>query len=155
MRRSIKPIDKEDKENLEDFEAVEARRLNQPPSMQPHSCAIDLTAKLVEASLTALPSSSDDEPGGGRASISMQPVSVMCEPEPATAGGAKPLVLGDKGQFVLDGRIASKLYPHQIDGVKWLWSLHEMSSAQQRGGILGDDMGLGEVKGLLSLTNTN
>lgn len=31
------------------------------------------------------------------------------------------------------------LYPHQVEGVRWLWSLH----CRQRGGILADDMGLG------------
>lgn len=31
------------------------------------------------------------------------------------------------------------LYPHQVEGVKWLWSLY----ALRRGGILADDMGLG------------
>lgn len=35
---------------------------------------------------------------------------------------AAPLVL--EGGFVLDGSIARKLYPHQIHGVQWLWSLH-------------------------------
>ena len=59
----------------------------------------------------------------------------------AKGGGATmdPMVLGDKGEFKLDGRVASKLYPHQVEGVKWLWSLHQL----KRGGILGDDMGLG------------
>ena len=31
------------------------------------------------------------------------------------------------------------LYPHQLEGVKWLWSLFRLG----RGGILADDMGLG------------
>jgi hypothetical protein len=28
------------------------------------------------------------------------------------------------GGFALDGAVARKLYPHQIHGVQWLWSLH-------------------------------
>lgn len=35
------------------------------------------------------------------------------------------------------------LYPHQVVGVRWLWSLHCLG----RGGILADDMGLGEWGG--------
>jgi hypothetical protein len=38
------------------------------------------------------------------------------------APAALPLALD--GGFVLDGAVARKLYPHQIQGVKWLWSLH-------------------------------
>lgn len=38
------------------------------------------------------------------------------------APAAEPMVL--EGGFRLDGAVARKLYPHQIQGVKWLWSLH-------------------------------
>ena len=62
--------------------------------------------------------------GGGESSSSLHPA----------------MVLGVRGEFRLEGKVASKLYPHQIEGVKWLWSLHQL----KRGGILGDDMGLGE-----------
>lgn len=48
---------------------------------------------------------------------------------------------GDKGKYILPENIARMLYPHQKDGLKWLWSLHCMPS----GGILGDDMGLGKT----------
>ena len=37
--------------------------------------------------------------------------------------------------------LSSKLYPHQVEGVKWLWRLQEAGN----GGILADDMGLGKV----------
>jgi hypothetical protein len=55
------------------------------------------------------------------------------------AGGtvAATMVLGEKGEFKLAGRVAGRLYEHQLKGVRWLWSLHSM----QKGGILGDDMG--------------
>ncbi|PSS26584.1 Protein CHROMATIN REMODELING like [Actinidia chinensis var. chinensis] len=46
-----------------------------------------------------------------------------------------------KLSFVLPGKIGKMLYPHQRDGLKWLWSLH----CQGKGGILGDDMGLGKT----------
>ncbi|GIL73031.1 hypothetical protein Vretifemale_3267 [Volvox reticuliferus] len=59
-------------------------------------------------------------------------------PSPPDAGA---LVLGEQQQYVLSAPIAQKLYPHQVQGVKWLWSLFAM----QRGGILGDDMGLGKT----------
>lgn len=50
--------------------------------------------------------------------------------------------LGDPGySFTLPSKVANMLYPHQRDGLKWLWSLH----CQGKGGILGDDMGLGKT----------
>lgn len=36
-------------------------------------------------------------------------------------------------EFQLKAKTANMLYKHQIEGVKWLWSLHKM----RRGGILG------------------
>lgn len=44
-------------------------------------------------------------------------------------------------KFVLPYKIFKMLYPHQRDGLKWLWGLHCGDS----GGILGDDMGLGKT----------
>ncbi|XP_020088480.1 protein CHROMATIN REMODELING 24 [Ananas comosus] len=43
--------------------------------------------------------------------------------------------------YKLPDKIVKKLYPHQRDGLKWLWSLH----CKATGGILGDDMGLGKT----------
>ncbi|XP_058089830.1 SNF2 domain-containing protein ENL1 isoform X2 [Magnolia sinica] len=43
--------------------------------------------------------------------------------------------------YTLPGRIAKMLYPHQRDGLNWLWSIH----CRRTGGILGDDMGLGKT----------
>lgn len=48
---------------------------------------------------------------------------------------------GRNSTFKLQGRIATMLYPHQRDGLQWLWSLHCLG----KGGILGDDMGLGKT----------
>lgn len=48
---------------------------------------------------------------------------------------------GPNSTYKLPGKIAKMLYPHQRDGLKWLWSLH----CQGKGGILGDDMGLGKT----------
>ncbi|XP_071714729.1 protein CHROMATIN REMODELING 24-like [Rutidosis leptorrhynchoides] len=59
-------------------------------------------------------------------------------------------VLGDEASFSLSNpkfnfslpsKIATMLYPHQREGLKWLWSLH----CKGKGGILGDDMGLGKT----------
>ncbi|VFR02291.1 unnamed protein product [Cuscuta campestris] len=47
----------------------------------------------------------------------------------------------DGPKFKLPGEVAKMLYPHQRDGLKWLWSIH----SQGKGGILGDDMGLGKT----------
>lgn len=48
---------------------------------------------------------------------------------------------GLKNTYKLPGKIAQMLFPHQREGLKWLWSLHSMG----KGGILGDDMGLGKT----------
>ena len=44
-------------------------------------------------------------------------------------------------RFELAGALASRLYDHQRDGVRWMWNLQ----LQGRGGILADDMGLGKT----------
>ncbi|CAH2043598.1 unnamed protein product [Thlaspi arvense] len=53
---------------------------------------------------------------------------------------------GPKFSYKLVGKIATMLYPHQREGLKWLWSLH----IQEKGGILGDDMGLGKTMQICS-----
>lgn len=47
-----------------------------------------------------------------------------------------------RAAYFPDALFAS-LYPHQRDGVRWLYELH---GSRHRGGILGDDMGLGKTK---------
>lgn len=54
---------------------------------------------------------------------------------------------GLRGTYKLPGKIAKMLYPHQREGLKWLWSLH----CKGKGGILGDDMGLGKTMQVLML----
>ncbi|KDD74668.1 SNF2 family domain-containing protein, partial [Helicosporidium sp. ATCC 50920] len=56
---------------------------------------------------------------------------------PSSAPAA--LVLNDL--FRLPAPLSQLLYPHQRQGVAWLWSLYRLS----RGGILADDMGLGKT----------
>ncbi|KAH6824584.1 chromatin remodeling 24 [Perilla frutescens var. hirtella] len=53
---------------------------------------------------------------------------------------------GLTGTYKLQGKIAKMLYPHQREGLKWLWSLH----CKGKGGILGDDMGLGKTMQICS-----
>ncbi|KAJ0040417.1 hypothetical protein Pint_27404 [Pistacia integerrima] len=48
---------------------------------------------------------------------------------------------GQRSTYLLPGKIAKMLFPHQREGLRWLWSLH----CQGKGGILGDDMGLGKT----------
>jgi len=86
-------------------------------------------SRVATAALTPLPVESSAEEGNDGS-------------ESGSASGAAstvaaPMVLGDKGEFKLAGRVAGRLYEHQLKGVRWLWSLHTM----QKGGILGDDMG--------------
>lgn len=54
---------------------------------------------------------------------------------------------GLKSTYKLPSKIAKMLYPHQRDGLRWLWSLH----CQGKGGILGDDMGLGKTMQVMKL----
>ncbi|KAL0429201.1 UNVERIFIED_CONTAM: protein CHROMATIN REMODELING 24 [Sesamum radiatum] len=53
---------------------------------------------------------------------------------------------GPKSTYKLPGTLAKMLYPHQREGLKWLWSLH----CKGKGGILGDDMGLGKTMQICS-----
>ncbi|BAF05581.1 SNF2 domain-containing protein ENL1-like isoform X1 [Oryza sativa Japonica Group] len=48
-----------------------------------------------------------------------------------------------KHPFLLPSEIFSSLFPHQKDGLEWLWRLHCEKSG---GGILADDMGLGKTR---------
>ncbi|KAK1418802.1 hypothetical protein QVD17_27949 [Tagetes erecta] len=58
------------------------------------------------------------------------------------SGDEVPFSLSNpKFSFSLPSKIANMLYPHQREGLKWLWSLH----CKGKGGILGDDMGLGKT----------
>lgn len=64
---------------------------------------------------------------------------------------------GPRSTYMLPGKIGNMLFPHQREGLRWLWSLH----CQGKGGILGDDMGLGKtmqvrkcMQGLLRLFNS-
>ncbi|KAK9806042.1 hypothetical protein WJX73_008485 [Symbiochloris irregularis] len=54
----------------------------------------------------------------------------------------KPCLASGQGSFELDGRISKGLFWWQLDGIKWLWNLHQQPS----GGILADDMGLGKTR---------
>ncbi|KAL7608695.1 hypothetical protein Lser_V15G14091 [Lactuca serriola] len=65
----------------------------------------------------------------------------------STSGDELPFSLSDpKFDFLLPSKIANMLYPHQREGLKWLWSLH----CKGKGGILGDDMGLGKTMQICS-----
>ncbi|GJZ39534.1 SNF2-related, N-terminal domain-containing protein [Tanacetum coccineum] len=65
-----------------------------------------------------------------------------------SASGAKvPSSLSNPNfNFQLPSKIATMLYPHQREGLNWLWSLH----CKGRGGILGGDMGLGKTMHICS-----
>ncbi|XP_013379638.1 DNA excision repair protein ERCC-6-like [Lingula anatina] len=48
--------------------------------------------------------------------------------------------------FYLYKALCNKLYPHQKQGLLWMWSLYQ----KKKGGILGDDMGLGKTIQVIS-----
>ncbi|PIA47560.1 hypothetical protein AQUCO_01400302v1 [Aquilegia coerulea] len=60
--------------------------------------------------------------------------------------GESITLMGKPSNYTLPGRIAKMLYPHQRNGLRWLWSLH----CKRTGGILGDDMGLGKTMQICS-----
>lgn len=62
-------------------------------------------------------SSSGDGDSSIRSYMEKKPAAAAVEP----AEGS--LVL--EGGFCIDAKVAGKLYPHQVHGVKWLWSLHK------------------------------
>ena len=74
------------------------------------------------------------------------PMSLIPQCMPRTTG-TEALEL--PGGYRLAGSVASRLYPHQIEGVTWLWSLHGSQTrhggAAVPGGCLADDMGLGKT----------
>lgn len=49
--------------------------------------------------------------------------------------------VGQQKTYTLPGKVAKMLFPHQREGLKWLWDIH----CKLGGGILGDDMGLGKT----------
>jgi SNF2 family DNA or RNA helicase len=49
--------------------------------------------------------------------------------------------ISDINDLDLPNELITRMYPHQKEGVQWLYSLH----LSQPGGILGDDMGLGKT----------
>lgn len=81
--------------------------------------------KLAAAIATKLPDEASSSTGSGAAAQN--------DAEGAAQSGVQPAGLYI-AQFQLKPKIANMLYKHQIEGVKWLWSLHKM----RRGGILGD-----------------
>ena len=65
------------------------------------------------------------------------------EPSAAAEGTDLLLCAPSAGKpVVLSYQLASRLYAHQVTGLRWLGSLY----GKQSGGILGDDMGLGKVR---------
>jgi SNF2 family DNA or RNA helicase len=89
--------------------------------------------------------SSDDETDAGASNAVADQFSALSmgasTPLPPAGDAPPPLILGPRGEFVLDGSVASMLYPHQRDGLAWLTGC----TAAGRGGILADEMGLGKT----------
>jgi superfamily II DNA or RNA helicase len=102
------------------------------------------------AATPATPARAKSNPRASSASPSGAPLasSVLSHASPLNpldpSGGPRPMRLkGREGgpRFELAGALASRLYDHQRDGVRWMWNLQ----LQGRGGILADDMGLGKT----------
>ncbi|KAL2342897.1 hypothetical protein Fmac_004182 [Flemingia macrophylla] len=77
--------------------------------------------------------------GGGIEYVSDDSVQELDHFEPENDGSIT--LTGPRSTYKLQAKIAKMLYPHQREGLKWLWSLHCLG----KGGILGDDMGLGKT----------
>ncbi|WJX47788.1 Protein CHROMATIN REMODELING 24 [Trifolium repens] len=97
------------------------------PKQDPH----DTLSKDTKNDSGDIEYESDDE--------SDDSVQVLDHFEPENDGS---ITLSDpRSTYKLQPKIAKMLYPHQREGLKWLWSLH----VRGKGGILGDDMGLGKT----------
>eukprot|EP00898_Chlorokybus_atmophyticus_P003685 jgi/Chlat1/4317/Chrsp29S04475 len=88
-------------------------------SQDRHDTSVDTTINLTE-----------DSPTGATASVSSEGVDLEL---PNPRGGPA---------FVVPKDVASGLFAHQREGLRWLWDLH----LRAPGGILGDDMGLGKTR---------
>ncbi|XP_020589858.1 protein CHROMATIN REMODELING 24 [Phalaenopsis equestris] len=80
---------------------------------------------------------SGDEPKWGHIGDAVEEINVDCRDPIRMIGTGKCRGL----RYTLPGKIVKMLFPHQREGLKWLWSLH----CGGTGGILGDDMGLGKT----------
>jgi SNF2 family DNA or RNA helicase len=66
----------------------------------------------------------------------------------ATPHSSQQDTISEPNLFMIPSDIYEKLMPHQRDGIRWLWSLFQLKTANAAGvfgGILGDDMGLGKT----------
>lgn len=66
---------------------------------------------------------------------------LLSPPAPSAPLDPRCMVLGDRREFRLSAELSSMLYPHQIEGITWLFGLWKVGA----GGILADDMGLGKT----------
>ena len=64
---------------------------------------------------------------------------------PRALAGGEALVMGEAGEFRLEQPTAGLLYGYQVEGLQWMWRLWSMPRPA-RGGICGDDMGLGKAR---------
>lgn len=78
-----------------------------------------------------------DKSQWGESDDAVEDIHVDCRDPISMNGTGKCRAL----RYTLPAKIAKMLYPHQREGLKWLWSLH----CGGTGGILGDDMGLGKT----------
>lgn len=79
------------------------------------------------------PAAGGDSSGDG---VSSSAAAAAPPGAPEAAGGdgdSQALVL--EGGFRLAGPIACKLYAHQLEGVKWLWSLHRLGAVGRQRGV--------------------
>ncbi|CAM0913080.1 unnamed protein product [Alopecurus aequalis] len=98
------------------------------------------------------PSLDDDHPAFPARRVDLQDVGCSASRNKLenSEDGAEDLLMGDptggsssvsKPTYMLPAKISKMLYPHQRQGLRWLWFLH----CRGTGGILGDDMGLGKT----------
>uniref|UniRef100_A0A383VXK8 Uncharacterized protein n=1 Tax=Tetradesmus obliquus TaxID=3088 RepID=A0A383VXK8_TETOB len=132
----------------EELAVVPRSRKPLQTTVQPAATAAGRAVHRTSAAAAAAASSSDEASGsdddasassGSGADDAEETAQQQPDAAAAAAASAGSLVL--EGGFCLEAKVAAKLYPHQVHGVKWLWSLHRM----RKGGILADDMGLGKT----------
>ncbi|KAK1661941.1 hypothetical protein QYE76_050100 [Lolium multiflorum] len=123
----------DDDDESEEEEKNENREKTTPKATAASKREVKAEKPQVPASPFAAAFAEDEKENRGKEDVGWEKTEDF-KMEPTGCGVmAKP--------YKLPGDIFKMLYPHQREGLKWLWVLH----CRGTGGILGDDMGLGKT----------
>ena len=142
-----KPLQRlsQQKENRHQTHLPVVARAQAPQTSRPAACVPSMSAvgNQLAGSLAALAITDDTQPKSNAAVLAAAVAVQLPEADSESNSTDTAKVSADMrteeaaglhiAEFHLKPKTANMLYKHQIEGVKWLWSLHKM----RRGGILG------------------